>query len=122
MSQKHIAARGSLFSDSLLASTEQAITDSLKGKAVAGDDETGVAISLWWMYVLRTEEWTLYHLDPSKDDSAIETMGVLLVFAGILVHDHYKVYFRYAAFHPSSRGVQPSCGSSSVVAEAGLAS
>ena len=26
-------------------------------------------------------------------------MGALLVFAGILVHDHYKVYFRYAAYH-----------------------
>ena len=51
------------------------------------------------MHVLRTDEWTLYHLDPSKGDSAIETMAVLLVFAGILVHDHYKVYFRCAAFH-----------------------
>lgn len=29
----------------------------------------------------------------------METMAVLLVFAGLLVHDHYKVYFRYAAFH-----------------------
>lgn len=26
-------------------------------------------------------------------------MGILLTFAGILVHDHYKVYFRYAAAH-----------------------
>ncbi len=84
-----------------LASTEQAIADALKGEPVAGADETGmrVAGSLWWMHVLRTNEWTLYHLDPSKGHSAIESMGVLLVFAGILVHDHYKVYFRYAALH-----------------------
>ena len=62
-----------------------------------GADETGVTSSLWWMYVLWTDKWTLYHLDPSKGDSAKETMGVLLVFARILVHD--KVYFRYVAFH-----------------------
>ncbi len=55
--------------------------------------------SLWWLHVVRSEEWTYYHLDPSKGHEAIEAMGVLLVFAGILVHDHYKVYFRYAAIH-----------------------
>lgn len=84
-----------------LASTEQAIKYALKGEPIAGADETGmrVAGALWWMHVLRTEKWTLYHLDPSKGHSAIESMGILLVFAGILVHDHYKVYFRYAAAH-----------------------
>ena len=51
-----------------LASTEQAIADALKGAPVAGADETGmrVAGSLWWMHVLRTEKWTLYHLYPSS--------------------------------------------------------
>ena len=84
-----------------LASTEQAIVDALKDAPVAGADETGmrVAGSLWWMHVLRTEQWTLYHLDPSKGQPAIEAMGILLTFAGILVHDHYKLYFRYAALH-----------------------
>ena len=79
-----------------LSSTEQATE-----QAVAGADETGmrVAGSLWWMHVLRTEKWTLYHLDPSKGQPAIESMGILLTFAGILVHDHYKLYFRYAALH-----------------------
>ena len=84
-----------------LASTEQAIADALNNEPIAGADETGmrVAGSLWWMHVLRSEKWTLYHLDPSKGHSAIESMGVLLTFAGILVHDHYKAYFRYAALH-----------------------
>ena len=88
-----------LFSDSLLASTEQAIADALKGQPVADADETGVAGSLWWMHVPRTTEWTLYHLAPSKGHSAIESMDVLLVFVEILVDDHYKVYFRYAVLH-----------------------
>ena len=56
-------------------------------------------LSLWWMHALRTTEWTLCHLAPSKGHSAIESMGVLLVFVGVLIHDHYKVYFRYAAHH-----------------------
>ena len=81
--------------------TEQAIADALKDAPVAGADETGmrVAGSPWWMHVLRTDKWTLYHLAPSKGHTAIESMGILLVFAGILVHDHYKVYFRYATLH-----------------------
>ena len=68
-----------------LASTEQAIVDALKNAPIAGADETGmrVAGSLWWMHVLRSEKWTLYHLDPSKGHSAIESMGILLTFAGI---------------------------------------
>ena len=84
-----------------LSSTEQAIADALRNAPVAGADETGmrVAGSLWWMHVLRTDEWTLYHLDPSKGQPAIESMDILLTFAGILVHDHYKLYFRYAALH-----------------------
>ena len=84
-----------------LASTEQAIADALRAAPVAGADETGmrVAGSLWWMHVLRTDKWTLYHLDPSKGQPAIESMGILLTFAGILVHDHYKLYFRYAVLH-----------------------
>ena len=84
-----------------LASTEQAIADALKAAPIAGADETGMRVdgSLWWMHVMRTDLWTLYHLNPSKGHSAIEEMGALLVFAGILVHDHYKVYFRYAAYH-----------------------
>ena len=84
-----------------LGSTEQAIANALKSAEIAGADETGMRVdgSLWWMHVLRTDEWTLYHIDPSRGHSAIESMGVLLVFAGILVHDHYKAYFRYAALH-----------------------
>ena len=84
-----------------LESTEGVIREALKESSVLGADETGmrVAGSLWWMHVLRNNQWTLYHIDPSKGHSAIESMGVLLMFAGVLVHDHYKAYFRYAAIH-----------------------
>lgn len=84
-----------------LSSTEQVIADALREAPIAGADETGMRVegSLWWMHVLRTEKWTLYHLDPSKGQPAIESMGILLTFVGILVHDHYKLYFRYAALH-----------------------
>ena len=29
----------------------------------------------------------------------MDAMGILLTFAGILVHDHWKSYFAYAAVH-----------------------
>ena len=49
--------------------------------------------------MLRNNQWTLYPIDPSKGHSAIGAMGILLMFTGVLVHDHYKAYFRYAAIH-----------------------
>lgn len=84
-----------------LASTEDVIRDALQESAVAGADETGMRAegSLYWLHVMRDEEWTLYYLSEKRGCEAMDAMGILLTFAGILVHDHWKSYFAYAAVH-----------------------
>lgn len=84
-----------------LASTEQVIRDALQDTSVAGADETGMRVddSLCWLHVMRDEQWTLYYLSKKRGCEAMDAMGILLTFAGVLVHDHWKSYFAYAAVH-----------------------
>ncbi len=84
-----------------LASTEQSIRDALQESPVAGADETGMRVdgSLWWLHIMRDDQWTLYYLSERRGCEAMDAMGILLTFAGILVHDHWKSYFAYAAVH-----------------------
>ncbi|MTI11772.1 IS66 family transposase [Sansalvadorimonas verongulae] len=84
-----------------LASTELAIASALLHEAVLGADETGMRVDkkTWWLHVLRSEYWTLYHLNPKRGRVAMDAMGVLLLFTGVLVHDHWKPYFHYGVMH-----------------------
>ena len=84
-----------------LASTEQVIRDALKESLIVGADETGMRVdgSLWWLHIMRNEQWTLYYLSKRRGCVAMDAMGILLTFAGVLVHDHWKPYFTYAAVH-----------------------
>lgn len=84
-----------------LASTEQVIKDALKETPVAGSDETGMRVDgdLWWLHILRDDQWTLYHLAQKRGCEGMDAMGILLTFTGVLVHDHWKPYFTYAAVH-----------------------
>ena len=84
-----------------LASTEQVIKDTLKKTPVAGSDETGMRVEgeLRWLHILRDDQWTLYHLAEKRGCEGMDAMGILLVFTGVLVHDHWKPYFTYAAVH-----------------------
>ena len=84
-----------------LASTEQVIRDALLETPVAGADETGMRVngSLWWLHIIRDEQWTLYHLSEKRGCKAMDAMGILLTFTGVLVHDHWKPYFTYTAVH-----------------------
>ncbi|USE35415.1 transposase [Endozoicomonas sp. SCSIO W0465] len=55
--------------------------------------------SLYWLHVMRDDQWTLYYLAEKRGREAMDAMGILLTFVGVLVHDHWKSYFSYAAVH-----------------------
>ena len=84
-----------------LESTELAIASALLYEAVLGADETGMRVNrkTWWLHTLRSEYWTLYHLSPKRGREAMDAMGVLLLFTGVLMHDHWKPYFHYGVIH-----------------------
>ncbi len=66
-----------------LASTEQSIRDALQESPVAGADETGMRVdgSLWWLHIMRDDQWTLYYLSERRGCEAMDAMGILLTFA-----------------------------------------
>jgi transposase len=67
---------------------------TLAGAAVAHFDETGgrVAAKLWWVHVICTGLWTLYHLDARRGKTAMQAAGVLPRFTGVAVHDGWTPY------------------------------
>lgn len=64
-------------------------------------DETGINVNgqRLWLHCVSNEKVTLFHPDEARGQEAMERMGILPVFKGILVHDHWKAYFNYACEH-----------------------
>jgi len=78
----------------LLAPTVSAIARALKAAPVAHADETGmrVAGSLHWLHVLATPALTWLGSHTNRGKKAFDAFGVLVAFAGTLVHDGWKSY------------------------------
>lgn len=60
-------------------------------------DETGINISgqRFWLHTLSNSSLTLLMPHAKRGGEAMDEMGVLPQFSGILCHDHWKAYFRY---------------------------
>ena len=87
---------GAALLDGFLAS----VRDQLGAADVAHADETGLRVesSLHWVHSVSTRFLTLYHLDKKRGTKAMDAMGVLANFTGVLVHDGWSPYRRYTAF------------------------
>ena len=64
-------------------------------------DETGVNVNKkgFWLHLLSNKEVALYHVDPARGSEAMNRMGVLPEYNGILCHDHWKPYYTYPCTH-----------------------
>ncbi len=64
-------------------------------------DETGLNVngSRFWLHCLCNAQWTFLFAHPKRGAEAMEAMGVLPHFQGILGHDHWKAYFRFHCLH-----------------------
>jgi transposase len=73
----------------------------LIGSPCNNADETGINIGgkRRWLHTLSNEGVTLFHPDEKRGQEAMERMGVLPFFQGILVHDHWTPYFCYKCIH-----------------------
>lgn len=74
----------------------QLITSSL-----AHADETGINVDgkRLWLHSVPSESVTLFHADEKRGKDAMDRMGILPLFSGILCHDHWKPYFSYNCKH-----------------------
>ena len=69
-----------------------AIRSALVAAPVAHTNETGLRGNgnLYWLHVLSTDRLTAYFPQPKRGAEALDGFGLLTLFAGVLVHDHWS--------------------------------
>ncbi len=77
------------------------IKSQLIKSPVLNVDETGMNVngSRHWLHTASTKEWTYFYGHQKRGKVATDTAGVLPDYKGILVHDHWKPYFKYDCHH-----------------------
>lgn len=85
----------------LLASFEAIVIRQLIAQALLHADETGLNIDGkgFWLHCISNGRWTLFFPHARRGGEAMNAMGVLEHFRGILCHDHWKAYFQFACLH-----------------------
>ena len=105
--QLHIpVSEGSIFNFNkqafrLLADFENKANNALAASYFAHADETGINIGGkgHWLHCVSNDDWTLYSPHEKRGTDAMNEMGVLPRFKGILCHDHWRPYYKYDCTH-----------------------
>jgi len=85
----------------LLEQFEQKLIVKLLHTRVIHADETGININgkNRWLHCVSSPLWTLYYAHEKRGLEAMESLPLLTLFSGILVHDHWKPYFKLICQH-----------------------
>jgi transposase len=83
------------------AAPEEAVREMLKEQPLMHADETGVFCggSLKWLHVLSTEKLTYYSIHAKRGKDAINDIGIIPDYRGILMHDFWSSYLSYPCSH-----------------------
>ena len=105
--QLHIPiSEGSIFNFNkeafrFLADFENRVKNKLAASDLAHADETGINIGgkRHWLHCVSNNGWTLYYPHEKRGIDAMNDMGILSRFKGILCHDHWKPYYKIDCSH-----------------------
>lgn len=77
------------------------VKDNLQKAPVIHSDETGFYYESKrnWLHVAATEDFTYYFPHEKRGKDAIDEMGILPGYAGIVMHDYWKSYLDYDCTH-----------------------
>jgi len=80
-----------------LADFENRVKNELAVSDFAHADETGINMGgkRHWLHCVSDDCWTLFYPHEKRGTEAMNEMGVLPRFTGILCHDHWKPYYKY---------------------------
>ncbi len=80
---------------------ENVIKDALLQSPVIHSDETGMRIKgiRNWLHVACTANMTYYFAHPKRGSEAMDEMGILQNYKGVIVHDFWKAYYKYLCDH-----------------------
>ena len=84
-----------------LAEFERIAKHRLINACCAHADETGININgkRQWLHSVSNSQWTHFYPHEKRGTEAMDEIGILPRFHGILCHDHWKPYFRYDFIH-----------------------
>jgi len=84
-----------------LATFEQWAKDRLARSGLMHADETGINIGgkRHWLHCASNTALTLFYPHQKRGTEAMDDIGILPYFKGILCHDHWKPYYRYPCRH-----------------------
>ena len=85
----------------MLGEFEAIAKQQLLSSPVNHGDETGINVGgeRLWLHNLSNEKWTLLYPHKKRGKEAMDEMGVLPHYTGVLCHDHWKPYYRYNCTH-----------------------
>jgi len=85
----------------LLDTVENRIKNELTASGQAHADETGINIGGkgHWLHCVSNDLWTSYFPHAKRGLEAMDDMGILPGFKGILCHDHWKPYYKLNCTH-----------------------
>jgi len=85
----------------LLEQFESWVKNRLSWSRLLHADETGINVggARIWLHNASNEKYTHYFPHLKRGGEAIDEIGVLPQFQGILCHDHWKPYFNYGVDH-----------------------
>lgn len=80
-----------------LATFEAWLVNTMRKEPLLHADETGVNIAgkRNWLHSASNAKYTYFTVDEKRGQEAMNRAGVLPDFRGILVHDHWKPYYKY---------------------------
>jgi len=80
---------------------EAIVKSKLIHSGVIHVDETGINENgkRIWLHSASNDLWTLFYPHEKRGSLAMDAMGIIPEFKGVLCHDHWKPYFKYDCEH-----------------------
>ncbi len=77
------------------------VKKQLINSSVAHADETSININgkRMWLHNLSNEDWTWFEPHAKRGSEAMNAIGMIPYFSGVLCHDHWKPYYIYECDH-----------------------
>lgn len=84
-----------------LETFEKAAFEHLLTSHAVHCDETGMRVvgKRWWLHVVSNSLWTYYFTHPKRGAKAMDAMGFLPEYDGVVVHDGWASYNKYGCKH-----------------------
>ena len=82
-----------------LESFDQWVRRQLSLSAILHVDETGINIggTRRWLHDASNDKYSCFYPHPKRGSEAMDEMGILPEFQGVMCHDHWKPYYKYGS-------------------------